>query len=352
LPAKNLTRSALCQPRPLTTSKICNLSPFYLSYLLLTISAPLSSYRSESTLYIYTSFSTSSYYDIFNASLSRRFSLLRSVGDPLLLGQLRSRLADQRARGAENQITEEEEEMFLETLERMRPKNMASRSNDSVDQGARNSLKSTAPTSVSSSPSSRSTKRYSNNLFGSGRLRDYTYLKSVTSSRGSASSSSRTVSLTPTEASEKTFRPSTPESGSNPTSSVQSSPNENGGPVHPAPQVPFAPYGEQQLQVITAAEYRLQKTLGPSVLKRASMALDEAIREIEDEVEDEILLPRSVPVPRGSLEQLAADVVGLYLYFLIVHVLNQTKNLDFLGLEAQQGIKRLLCIRGWDGHIH
>ncbi|KAF8803510.1 hypothetical protein BYT27DRAFT_7303490 [Phlegmacium glaucopus] len=245
--------------------------------------------------------------------LSRRFSLLRSVGDPSLLDHLRSRLADQRTRGAENQITEEEEDMFLETLERMRPKNATSRSRGSIDEGeggARNSIKSTSTTSVSSSPSSRSTKRYSNNLFGSGRLRDYTYLKSVASSRGSASSSSRTVSLTPTEASEKTlsFRPATPESSSNPTAPVQSSPNENGDPIRSAPHVPSAPYGEQQLQAITAAEYRLQKTLGPSVLKRASMALDEAIREIEDEVEDEILLPRSVPVPRGSLEQSAADV--------------------------------------------
>lgn len=243
--------------------------------------------------------------------LSRRFSLLRSVGDPLLLDQLRSRLADQRARGAENQITEEEEEMFIETLEHMRPRNAPTASHDSIDEGemgARNSMRSTTTSSVSSSPSSRSTKRYSNNLFGSGRLRDYTYLKSVASSRTSASSGSRTVSLAPTEASEKTlssssFRPVTPDASSNSLSSVQSSPNEKGGMR--SSQVPSTPYGEQ---VITAAEYRLQKTLGPSVLKRASMALDEAIREIEDEVEDEILLPRSVPVPRGSLEQSAAEV--------------------------------------------
>jgi serine/arginine repetitive matrix protein 2 len=205
--------------------------------------------------------------------------------------------------------------MFLDTLERIRPKNARSTSQDTTGEGetARNSIKSSSSSSVSSSPSSRSTKRYSNNLFGSGRLRDYTYLKT---GRGSISSA-HTTSLTPTEASEKTVRPVTPDSSSNP-SSVQSSPNEK-GPVRSTPVVSSSPIGEQQFQAITAAEYRLHKTLGPSVLKRASMALDEAIREIEDEVEDEILLPRSVPAPRGSLDQpTAAEVVSPYFYFLTV----------------------------------
>ena len=275
---------------------------------------------------------------MFNLSLSRRFSLLRSVGDPLLLDQLRSRLADQRTRGAENQITEEEEEMFLDTLERIRPKNAQSTSQDTTDEGetARNSIKSSSSSSVSSSPSSRSTKRYSNNLFGSGRLRDYTYLKTVTSSRGSTGSSAHTTSLTLTEASEKTvslssFRPVTPDASSNP-SSVQSSPNE---PIRSTPAAPSSPSGEQQFQAITAAEYRLHKTLGPSVLKRASMALDEAIREIEDEVEDEILLPRSVPAPRGSLDQPTAEVVRPYFYFLPVHIL---KKLNLMVAETQHVI--------------
>lgn len=212
--------------------------------------------------------------------------------------------------------------MFLDTLERIRPKNATSTSQDATDERetARNSIKSSSSSSVSSSPSSRSTKRYSNNLFGSGRLRDYTYLKTV---RGSTSSGAHTTSLTPTEASEKTvslssFRPVTPDASSNP-SSVQSSPNEK-GLIRSTPVVSSSTTGEQQFQAITAAEYRLHKTLGPSVLKRASMALDEAIREIEDEVEDEILLPRSVPAPRGSLDQpTAAEVVRPYFYFLTVN---------------------------------
>jgi hypothetical protein len=147
-------------------------------------------------------------------------------------------------------------------------------------------------------------------------------MKTVASSRGSTSSSFRSVSITSTDASDKTvslssFRPVTPDASSNPSSSVQSSPNEKGGPIRSAPLVSPAPYGEQQFQTITAAEYRLQKTLGPSVLKRASMALDEAIREIEDEVEDEILLPRSVPAPRGSLDHPTGEVVRLYHHFLL-----------------------------------
>jgi hypothetical protein len=63
------------------------------------------------------------------------------------------------------------------------------------------------------------------------------------------------------------------------------------------------------MQAVSVAEYRLQKTLGPSALKRVSMALGEVIKEIEDEVEDEILLPRSTPIPRGSLDHPAPEVV-------------------------------------------
>ena len=53
----------------------------------------------------------------------------------------------------------------------------------------------------------------------------------------------------------------------------------------------------------------------PFGLKCASMALDEVIKEIEDEVGNEILLPCSVSTPQGSLGQLmAAEVVHPYFY--------------------------------------
>ncbi|KAF9477380.1 hypothetical protein BDN70DRAFT_881285 [Pholiota conissans] len=247
--------------------------------------------------------------------LSRRFSLLRSAtGDPVSVDNLRARLANQRARGAPNHISEEEEDMLLETLGRLRSRATPSpgASQEQISQGEdgiRNSVRSTG-TTTSSIPSSpgRSTKRYSNNLFGSGRLRDYTYLKSVASSKGS-NASTRTVSLTPTEnstrdSSNANMRPVTPESHT-PSSSVQSTPEK--GSIHTAPFVPPIPFSDSAIQAFSAAESRLQKTLGPSVLKRASMAIEQAIKEIEDEVEDEILLPRSVPVPRGSLDQPPLD---------------------------------------------
>jgi serine/arginine repetitive matrix protein 2 len=250
-------------------------------------------------------------------SLTRRFSLLQSSsGDLVPLDQLRSRLAEQRARGAENHISEEEEDMILETLRGIRSKTAgtAQKSQESIrerdDPSFRQSIQSTntvesslPPSSVSSSPSGRSAKRYSNNLFGSGRFRDYTYLRNAT-----RNGSSRTQSLTPTESSQNfpgntssvtdSLRPITPENNGL-TSSTQSSPNEVF--EQPAALVLTGSYGEQPLSV---AEYRITKTLGPSVLKRASLALEEAIKELEEEAEDEIVMPRrSTPIPRATVEQ-------------------------------------------------
>ncbi|RDB24281.1 hypothetical protein Hypma_008730 [Hypsizygus marmoreus] len=243
--------------------------------------------------------------------LSRRFSLLRSpTGEPVGLDVLRSRIAEQRARGAENHISEDEEEMILNTLRGLRSKtgSSAQRSEESVaapdtDGSIRQSsstLELSPAASVTSSPGNRSTKRYSNNLFGSGRFRDYTYMRSATKA-----GSTRTNSLTPTEASYRgtlssivdSLRPVTPEGSG--FSSVQSSPNDKASAIRSTPLVPPAPYGEQNMSV---AEYRLSKTLGPSALKRASMALEQVIKEIEEEAEDEIVMPRSTPIPRPSLE--------------------------------------------------
>ncbi|KAF9566339.1 hypothetical protein CPC08DRAFT_116394 [Agrocybe pediades] len=265
--------------------------------------------------------------------LSRRFSLLRSSsGDPVSIELLRSRLAGQRARGAENQISEEEEDMLLETLGRLRSSTRNSPSpaphasqeqvGDGADDGLRNSIRSTtaSTSSVTSSPSGRSTKRYSNNLFGSARLRDYAYLKSVSSSKGSTAST-RTHSLTPTEGSIATkqdsnasLRPVTPVSpeSSELSSSAQSSPNDR-GTIRSPPLVSPDPFiNESAAQVLTAAEQQLQNTLGPASFKRASMALQQAIKEIEDEVEDEILLPRSTPIARGNAESHSPEVRDSY----------------------------------------
>ncbi|KAF8061570.1 hypothetical protein FPV67DRAFT_286113 [Lyophyllum atratum] len=247
--------------------------------------------------------------------LSRRFSLLRSSsGEPVALDVLRSRLADQRARGAANHISEEEEEMIFDTLRnfRSKPSGSAQQSSESVSaletddfRQSTSTVQSSTPssTSVTSSPTGRGAKRYSNNLFGSGRFNDYNYMRSVTKN-----GSTRTQSLTPTESSYRantssvvdSLRPVTPES-SGFSSSNQSSPSliEKTHSVRSAPLVAPVPYGEQGVSV---AEYRISKKLGSSVLKRASMAIEEAIKEFEEEADDEILMPRSTPIPRGHVE--------------------------------------------------
>jgi len=126
-------------------------------------------------------------------SLSRRFTLLRAAsGDPVSLDSLKSRLAVQRARGSENFLSEEEANMFLQTLGRLRSKPSAgSTSGDSFDGAARESLRSTETTSSSLPSTPSSAKRYSNNMFGSGKFRDYTYLRSVAKDRAGKGSVGR-----------------------------------------------------------------------------------------------------------------------------------------------------------------
>ncbi|KAG6821072.1 hypothetical protein H0H93_007231 [Arthromyces matolae] len=249
--------------------------------------------------------------------LSRRFSLLRSPsGDPVGLDVLRGRLADQRKRGAANQISEEEEELIFDTL-RGFGTNSTSSGHQSEEEDANspetdyssNLMHSPLSPTSPSSPSGRIAKRYSNNLFGSGRFNDYNYIRTVTKS-----TSSRTSSLTPTEASYRRGNASNTSSttdsliptfseGSMRTSSVhsQTATSNTMEPESSVRSAPSTPYGEQQ-QLVSVAEYRISKALGPSALKRASMALEAAIKEFEEEAE-EILMPRSTPVPKTHEER-------------------------------------------------
>ena len=243
--------------------------------------------------------------DATTPSLSRRFTLLRaSSGDPLSLGDLKTRLSEQRARGAKNHLSEEEMDSFLQTLGRLRSKpSTSSTSGDSIDGLARESLRSTETTASSATPSPRSTKRYSNNMFGSGKFRDHTYLRSVAKERGagkgsaarrSANSSSPTtagrsykISETsiPEDSSQTDLEPSSQDSDVTPLASgIESSPSE--------------------------FEQGILKTFQPGHLRRASLALREVIREIEDEAghdgdgdgdgDDKILIPRSPAPERAS----------------------------------------------------
>ncbi|KAF8352307.1 hypothetical protein F5887DRAFT_23796 [Amanita rubescens] len=231
--------------------------------------------------------------------LAKRFSVLRSpTGEPVSFQDLKSKFAEQRARGAQNQISEDEEAMLLETLGRMRSKASAlsSKSQDSVDESAeQHSVKSTSTinsviqASITSSPSGRSTKRYSNNLFGSGRLRDYSYFRNAGSGHG-RTRSARLPSIAPTETSvsiqEVASIPDSIQPVTSDNSSIQSSmdamiPNLLGPSAIPEEHMVQSP-----------------STTDPSLIKRASMALADAINELE-ETEDEVVMPR---LSRPSLE--------------------------------------------------
>lgn len=169
--------------------------------------------------------------------------------------------------------------------------------------------------SVRSSPNSRSSgKRYSNNLFGSGRTRDYS-----ARSQKSGGSQRSALSIAPTESSmslkgnsmysEHSARPTTPDGDSSVQSiSAQSSPvapsDDKTPQARSAPLNPPGPYVEQSYPAPSALEYRLFKTLPPASIKRASLALEEALKEIEEEIEeeaeeDEVVMPRSAPAARS-----------------------------------------------------
>jgi serine/arginine repetitive matrix protein 2 len=239
-------------------------------------------------------------------SLSRRFTLLRAPsGDPVSLGDLKTRLIEQRARGAENHLSEEEMDSFLQTLGRLRSKPSASStSGDSIDGLARESLRSTETTASSVTPSPRSTKRYSNNMFGSGKFRDHTYLRSVAKERGGKGSAGRRSanSSSPTTAgrSYKLSDTSIPEDSSQ----SQTDPEPSS---HDSDTTPLASGVESSASEL---EQGILKTFQPSHLRRASLALREVIREIEDDADgdgdgdgdgdDKILIPRSAAPERAS----------------------------------------------------
>ncbi|KAI0691190.1 hypothetical protein BC835DRAFT_1417305 [Cytidiella melzeri] len=263
-------------------------------------------------------------------SLTRRFSVLRnSSGEPIGLDEIKSKLAEQRARGAENRVSEEEEDMILEALSRLRTKGPNSRPDVTDPQDERmmggygdggsrlsespsfaggQSVRSTTSTSsglhgspsiasMSSTKGSQVGRRMSNNLFGSGKFQDHTYMRTAYQQRTTTSTSSRAPSIKHSDSSMSTItssrvgphnsvysdmqslRPVTPDGSSTYGSSAPSSPNR---PTH-----------GQESDMDTDTKPDLSRTLVPEVLGRASLALDEVIRELEEEGDDEILMERS-----------------------------------------------------------
>jgi serine/arginine repetitive matrix protein 2 len=196
--------------------------------------------------------------------------------------------------------------MILETLDRIRAKNAGSRGGgnedgsgtDTSQQGSVSQQSLTLPTSQFS-PNGRSAKRYSNNLFASGKFRDYTYVRSVAQQkRGRAGSTATTESSSV----DNIERSTTPDSSAA-ASSAQSTPERHTVGVRSTPLAAPAPYSDVS-HPMSVAEHRMSKILSPSGFKRASMALEEAMNQIEedlgdeDEAEEEIVMPRISPASR------------------------------------------------------
>ncbi|KAG9124148.1 hypothetical protein FRC07_012654 [Ceratobasidium sp. 392] len=228
--------------------------------------------------------------------LSRRFTLLRAQnGEPLSIEDVRSRLAQQRANGHENQVTEEEEEIMIDALIRAHSIDPTASASDS-DQGyvTANGNESTFggryDSSELPSPVSSSSKRHSNNMFGSGRARDQNYIRSATKSNASAASvpkrSSRKITLsTPSIPSRETQR------RRNDPPAVELPTDDDEGDQTDASNS-YALSSPVQGNV-TFDTYLSNSTFSPAQIRRASLALQDVIQEFEEDEEDEkILAPR------------------------------------------------------------
>lgn len=250
-------------------------------------------------------------------SLTRRFTLLRSEDGELLgLEHLRARFAEQRARGAPNQVSEEEEGMILEALGRMRVRTAATEQLDDLSsdpgisprQSATNSLDTSSSLmgnvvgNVSPTPAPKNTKRaqkrYSNNLFGSGKFRDDVYIRSArgNSGRSILSNTGSDFNTIPRTLQTKNgfLRPGSPEDGDSSGISAPSSPNV----FTDRESLSTSQSAFLDCSPNTSTEIRLSHTFNPEAFKRASLALEEVIREIEEEaeepgVDDDIVLLRS-----------------------------------------------------------
>ncbi|KAG9104934.1 hypothetical protein FRC06_005001 [Ceratobasidium sp. 370] len=230
--------------------------------------------------------------------LSRRFTLLRGQnGEPLSIEDVRSRLALQRANGHENHVTEEEEEIMIDALIRAHSIDPTASASDS-DQGyvTANGNESTFggryDSSELPSPVSSSSKRHSNNMFGSGRVRDQSFIRSATKSNASAATapkrSSRKITLSTASAPahETQRRRNDPLALELPT-------DDEGDQTDVSNSHAVSSPGQGS---VTFDTYLSNSTFSPAQIRRASLALQDVIQEFEEDEEDEkILAPRSGP---------------------------------------------------------
>ncbi|KAI0259943.1 hypothetical protein BC834DRAFT_590323 [Gloeopeniophorella convolvens] len=186
--------------------------------------------------------------------------------------------------------------MFLQTLGRLRAK--ASTSTTSGDSGygaGRESMRSNETTNSSIASSPASSKRYSNNMFGSGKFRDYSYMRSVNQQRGAVrgSAGGRSANSTLSSASSRSYKTSDAPIPEDPPQPDPSDPS-----AHESDTTPLASAVESASEL----EQGIVKTFQRGHLRRASMALEEVIREIEEadgDGDDKILIPRS-PAPQRA----------------------------------------------------
>lgn len=188
---------------------------------------------------------------------------------------------------------------------------------DPIRQSVRSSNSVTTPslhgvpsiTSMSSGKGSHSGRRMSNNLFGSGKFRDQAYfLRNNTprrSGRGTtpiAQSDSNTSMSTVGSVREEnstslysdnqSLRPVTPE-GSSYTFSGSAPSSPGNASTLSKDRSSRSIVGDLHSEYSSTLSKRLSKALSPDGLRRASLALDQAIKELEEEGDDEIVMERS-----------------------------------------------------------
>ena len=143
----------------------------------------------------------------------------------------------------------------------------------------RSLLSSPAASRPSSSPR-HSSKRNSNNMFGSGRFHDTSYLRSV-----SKASSRSTTSLAASDSHGGSIRSAR---------SAREAETDSGRPVTPdtdAADEPAAP-SEKSTRMWPVSPHSSISALPPRLSNRTSLALEQVIRGIEEEAEETIVVPR------------------------------------------------------------
>ena len=153
--------------------------------------------------------------------------------------------------------------------------------------------------SITSSPSSRSSKRHSNNLFGSGQFRDYRVMRQSTRSNTSKHSASKvpgekianSFSITASAVTEEDALPTASGSGS---SAVNTSVDTDSGHVDDPIIEDDTESSNPALPVLE--ELRRQRGLSQAQAQRMSLSLEGILQDMEEEAGDRVLVPRSTPL--------------------------------------------------------